>query len=131
MRRHYPAFIMRDDDAFTVIFPDLPGCLTFGPTAEDAFESAIEALEGHLEALHDSGMSIPAPSDIATVSPEPDHREALLTTVLVPTILPGRTVRTNITIEQGLLDLIDAVAPNRSAFFSEAARAELARRRGA
>ena len=39
--------------------------------------------------------------------------------------------RVNITMDEGLLDEIDAIADNRSRFLAEAARAELARRRAA
>jgi len=48
---------------------------------------------------------------------------------LIPVTLPGKAQRVNITMDQGLLDEIDAVADNRSRFLAEAARAELARRR--
>jgi metal-responsive CopG/Arc/MetJ family transcriptional regulator len=43
--------------------------------------------------------------------------------------LPGKLQRVNITIDEALLDEIDAMADNRSRFLTEAARAELARRR--
>ncbi|MCA1940131.1 MAG: type II toxin-antitoxin system HicB family antitoxin [Caenispirillum bisanense] len=132
MNKNYPAFIFRDDDAFTVIFPDLPGCLTFGSTADEAFNNAREALEGHLAAMHDEHMPIPEPSALEAIDPE-DGNEAgiLVTKVLVPAVMPGKTVRTNVTIEEGLLVAIDAVTPNRSAFFTTAARNELSRLRAA
>ncbi|MBI5164132.1 MAG: type II toxin-antitoxin system HicB family antitoxin [Magnetospirillum sp.] len=130
MKYNYPAFMFRDDGKITVVFPDLPGCLTFCDNVADAFLAAQEAVEGHLAAMADEGMKIPEPSDLLAVEPEADDAPALVAKVLVPVTLPGRTVRTNITIEEGLLDLIDAVAANRSQFLAEAARNELARRRG-
>ena len=40
----YPAVIEydREDNAYNVSFPDLPGCLTFGNTIDDAKENAKE-----------------------------------------------------------------------------------------
>jgi metal-responsive CopG/Arc/MetJ family transcriptional regulator len=52
-----------------------------------------------------------------------------VTVALVPVTLPGRAHRVNITMDEGLLHEIDAVADNRSRFLADAARAELARRR--
>ena len=43
----YPAVIEydREDDAYHVSFPDLPGCLTFGNTIDDAKENATRSTE--------------------------------------------------------------------------------------
>jgi predicted RNase H-like HicB family nuclease len=129
MNRNYPAFIIKDDDSFTVSFPDLPGCLTFGPSIEEAFDCAREALEGHLAVLVDEHMPIPEATPLDEVHPDDDDKENVVTKVLVPVLLPGKTVRTNISIDESLLMSIDLVTQNRSAFFAEAARNELARRR--
>lgn len=40
----YPAVFQKGEDGYTVIFPDLPGCITCGETAEQAFLMAREAL---------------------------------------------------------------------------------------
>lgn len=128
MRYNYPAFIIEDGDKYTVTFPDIPGCFTFADNTSEAFVSAQEALENHLSALKDEGMRIPQPSDLLDVSPDDEH-DKIVARILVPVAIDGPTVRTNITIDQNLLDLIDNVTPNRSRFFAEAARHELARRR--
>ena len=39
------------EGGFTVIVPDLPGCITFGETMEEATEMAKEAIELYLESL--------------------------------------------------------------------------------
>lgn len=130
MRYNYPAFMLMDNGRITVGFPDLPGCLTFADNATEAFVSAQEALEGHLATMADEGMPIPSPSDLQTVNPDEEDFHSLIAKILVPVTMPGKTVRTNITIDEGLLDLIDQTTSNRSAFFADAARNELARRRG-
>lgn len=129
MNRNYPAFIIKDGNSFTISFPDLPGCLTFGPSIEEAFDYAREALEGHLAAMADGNMIIPEATPLDEVHPDEDDIENVVTKVLVPAVLPGKTVRTNISIDESLLASIDLVTQNRSSFFSEAARNELVRRR--
>ena len=49
MTYSYPAHIVYSeaDLVFEVDFPDLPGCLTFGET----FENASEAITGYLESV--------------------------------------------------------------------------------
>lgn len=42
--------------------PDLPGCVAVGETREEALELIREAIELHLEALHEQGKSAPRPS---------------------------------------------------------------------
>lgn len=48
--------------------------------------------------------------------------------MLVRVEVPGRSVRLNITLDEGLLAAIDRVAPNRSGFLADAARQALAAR---
>ena len=63
----YPAVIEydREDDAYNVSFPDLPGCLTFGNTIDDAKENAKEALSAYLESIDSRKLKVPAASELA------------------------------------------------------------------
>ncbi|NWH05345.1 type II toxin-antitoxin system HicB family antitoxin [Desulfobacter latus] len=45
----YYAVFEYSSDAVEVEFPDLPGCLTFGQTMEEAYEAAIDAASGWLQ----------------------------------------------------------------------------------
>jgi predicted RNase H-like HicB family nuclease len=45
---------------YHVSVPSLPGCVTWGKNQTEARERAREAITGHLEALVDCGMPIPA-----------------------------------------------------------------------
>jgi len=60
----YPASITwsEDDKVFEVSFPDLSGCITFGPSLDEAKAMASEALTGVLEAMIARGISLPSPS---------------------------------------------------------------------
>ena len=70
---------------------------------------------------------LPEPTPLEAVAANRDASTVAIT--LVSVTLPGKMQRVNITMDEGLLDEIDAVADNRSRFLADAARAELARRR--
>lgn len=57
----YPARIRydRDDRAYLVEFPDLPGCLTYGSTKAEALANAEEALSGYLASIFERGFVLP------------------------------------------------------------------------
>ena len=55
----YQAKIFKDDDSYSVIFPDLPGCFSMGDTLEHAKEMAKESLTLYLEEARDPKWKIP------------------------------------------------------------------------
>ena len=124
----YPAIIERDAQGFGVFFPDLPGCVSAGATMQEAALGAEEALSGHLAVAAEHGDTIPAPSDMDVVQRDPDVNE--VARLLVRGERPGRAVRVQVSIEEGLLARIDRVAPNRSRFLADAARAALSAHAG-
>lgn len=121
---YYPAIIERGPEGFGVFFPDLPGCVSAGSTMQEAAESAEGALNLHLAVSAEHGDVIPSPSDLDAIERDPDVDEAAR--MLVRGERPGRAVRVQVSIEEGLLARIDRVAPNRSRFLADAARAALA-----
>jgi len=72
----YPAKIWKESNgSYSVEFPDLPGCFSWGETLEDAKEQAKEALNAYLESLDSRSQAIPSPSkqkgkDIYHISPD-------------------------------------------------------------
>ena len=82
----YPAIIKYDrgDKVYTVEFPDLPGCVTFGETLLEAIEKSNEALSGYLASIFDRGYKIPLPSKLKGKNVYPILPDA---TVLVPILL--------------------------------------------
>lgn len=121
----YPAVIERAGDGFSVYFPDLPGCTSAGATIQAAALNAEEALSGHIAVSVQFGDAIPAPSSIDDIECEGDDVALLL----VRGDLPGKAVRINITLDEGLISAIDRVARNRSGFLAEAAREKLTHQR--
>lgn len=59
----FPVNIHHEDDGmWSVVFPDIAGCVTWGDTREEALANAHEAAMLHLEGLREHGDSIPTPS---------------------------------------------------------------------
>lgn len=125
----YPAIIERASEGFGVFFPDLPGCVSAGATVQDAAINAEEALSGHLLVSVQYGdvLADPTPLDLLETDTEVDE----VARVLVRAERPGRSIRLNITLDEGLVAAIDRVATNRSGFLADAARRELDARRAA
>jgi predicted RNase H-like HicB family nuclease len=121
---YYPAIIERDVEGFGVYFPDLPGCVSAGTTVQEAAINAEEALSGHLAVSAECGYPVADPSEIDAIAP--DDRSEEVARILVRGERPGRAVRIQVSIDDGLLARIDRVARNRSGFLAEAARAKLA-----
>lgn len=120
---HYAAIVERADDGYSVFFPDLPGCTSAGRTIQDAAEAAEEALAGHLLVTAQAGEALPTPTPLDAIERDPDVEEA--GRLLVRGERPGRSLRLNITLDEGLVAAIDRVAANRSGFLADAARAAL------
>ena len=98
----YLAVFEPGDDGYSVYFPDLPGCISFGKDFETAQREASDALGLHLYGLESAGEQIPPPSE----KPEIDLETADGYLVSPVTIFPGfirneldnRRVQTNVTI---------------------------------
>jgi predicted RNase H-like HicB family nuclease len=125
---YYPALVDKDAESdFGVSFPDFPGCVSAGESLEEALLGAQEALAGHIALMLADNDTLPKPSSLETVAAEKELSTVAVT--VVPVLLPGRARRVNVTLDEALLEEIDAISNNRSGFLAEAARAELARRR--
>jgi len=123
----YPAIIERAGEGFSVFFPDLPGCTSYGATVTEAALNAEEALDGHLLVSVQHGDEVADPSALEDIERDPEVDE--VARLLVRADKPGKAVRLNITMDEGLVAAIDRVAKNRSGFLSEAARVALAAKR--
>lgn len=122
---HYIGILERSATGFSVFFPDVPGCVSAGRSERETFENAEEALAFHFAEMARAGEAVPEPSADIPADPEVEEHCRFLARVE----LPGRAVRLNITMDEGLVAAIDKVASNRSSFLADAAREALARRR--
>ncbi len=71
MKLIYPAcFYPCEEGGYTVVFPDLPGCVTEGDTLSEAVDMAIDAASGWLLNAVEKNEPIPLASDIKNVVPK-------------------------------------------------------------
>ncbi|MDQ7095960.1 type II toxin-antitoxin system HicB family antitoxin [Desulfosporosinus sp. PR] len=71
MKLIYPAcFYPSEEGGFTVVFPDLPGCVTEGDTLAEAMEMAIDAASGWLLDEVEENKQLPKVSDIKNIIPD-------------------------------------------------------------
>jgi len=117
----YLGVVERGEHGLGVFFPDVPGCVSAGDSLFEAMENSEHALAAHLELLARAGEELPEASSEVAVDDGIDVAGYFLAHVE----LPGKTVRLNITMDEGLVARIDRVASNRSAFLAEAARERL------
>lgn len=64
----YPACYFRENNSYSVIFPDLNWLATQGNTLEEATSMAIECLAGYIYTCQKDGECIPPPSSITDIS---------------------------------------------------------------
>lgn len=63
----YPACFIKEEDGYTVIFPDLEDLATDGDSLNEAMEMAIDCLAGYLFSAKIDNDDIPAPSTLDSV----------------------------------------------------------------
>jgi len=110
---------------YGVCFPDFPGCITAGKTLQEAYSMAREALRGHIETMLEYGDPLPNRPMTLDEAQEHEFAENALTLFVVEAPLPSKSHRINITMDQDVIDAIDSVTDNRSAFLEQAARDKL------
>jgi antitoxin HicB len=59
----FQAKITKADDGYSVEFPDVPGCFTYGKTLQGALDNAKEALSLHLEESVNPKWDVPTPKE--------------------------------------------------------------------
>jgi predicted RNase H-like HicB family nuclease len=110
---------------YGVSFPDFPGVITAGTTANDARRMAEEALAFHIEGLIADGEAIPEPSPLEEVMADPGNQSGMA--ILVDAKVEAKKiVRVNITLPEDVLAQIDQYAEmhgfTRSGFLTQAAK---------
>jgi len=116
----YPAtFHDNGDDSYTVIFPDLPGCMTQGNTLAQAIYMAEKALAQWIEYLSDKKMGIPKASAIGSITAEADEfinliradvkdSKAVRRTVSIPKWMDIRVAEDGLSLSRVLQDALSA-----------------------
>lgn len=124
MQRHYVGLVHKEEGSdYGISFPDFPGCVSAGSTPEDTFINGREALQFHIDGIVEDNEELPMPQAVEEV----DADDAIMVT-MTPVILPAKSKRFNVTMDENLLAEIDHVAGNRSAWLADAAKEKLTRR---
>ena len=127
MKKYIALFEYDENNGYSVIFPDLPGCFSAGDDYDESYRMAHEALALHLEGLVAEGYRIPKPRTFEQIKAkwkEWGEWEKNYTFLVVPiAVLPAseKSIRVNVLLPERTLYRIDAVSKNRSAFLANAA----------
>ncbi|WP_414541931.1 type II toxin-antitoxin system HicB family antitoxin [Nostoc sp. CCY0012] len=70
---HYAVVFEKGENSYGAYIPDLPGCVAVRETLAEVKVLITQALQFHLEGLHEDGEEIPQPSS------QVDYIEAQLT----------------------------------------------------
>lgn len=120
----YLAVLEPSETGYSVYFPDLPGCVSYGEDVEEAQKQAAEALALHIYGMEKDGDEIPAPSKTPQVDPETADGYMVSPITVFPDIvkneLDNRAVKTNLTIPAWLKEIAEAQGVNYSKVFQTA-----------
>ena len=67
MSRNYAVVFERAKGNWAAYVPDLPGCITTGPSIEQTERNIREAIRGHIATLREFGEAVPEPTTQAKV----------------------------------------------------------------
>lgn len=99
---------------FSAFFPDLPGCVTAGDTADETMIGAGEALALHVEGMLAEGLDLPQPSSVHAFGeedfPESDIVRLFWVPIEVSKVETSPPVRINISLPEALVTRIDNAA---------------------
>lgn len=120
----YLAVFEPSGDGYSVYFPDLPGCISFGNSYEEAQKEAADALGLHLYGMEKDNEEIPAPSKQPIIDKETaaGYLVSLVTVFpdLVKNELDNRRIKTNVTLPTWLKDAAEQQGVNYSRILESA-----------
>lgn len=113
----YSALIDGKPGAYGVVFPDLPGCTAMGDTWDQAVTEASAAVTDWIGTVEGSGGAVPPVTPAEALRSDPEVADALADGACLVAVLlvraTGRSVRANLSLDEGLVAAIDAAARSR------------------
>jgi len=130
--RHYIGIAEPGPQNWSISFPAFPGTITTGDNFAGLMQNARDALASVVEAMQEDGQTIPDSFEaFGTATPDmrtSDYQNPHI--VLVPVDIGGRSLRINVTMDEGMVARLDRVADrvesSRSALLARGARMVLA-----
>jgi predicted RNase H-like HicB family nuclease len=114
----YPAIFHKNaNGSYTIIYPDLPGCITEGKNLKNAFFMAQSLLKQWLVYLRDKKMEIPSASALEDIklsdgefvnliSAEVKDAKAVKRTVSIPKWMDDKAVQSGLSLSRVLQDAL-------------------------
>ena len=65
----YPAIFYKEENGYSVVFPDLNYLATDGETLEQALAMSVDCLAGYLYSAKLDKEEVPTPSDLKAIAP--------------------------------------------------------------
>jgi predicted RNase H-like HicB family nuclease len=129
--RHYLGIAEPLPENWSISFPVFPGTVTTGRNFAELMTNARDALASVVAAMEEDGETIPESFDVSpdssTYNPADYHDPRI---VLLSVEVGGRSVRINVTMDEGLVARLDSLAErahaSRSALLARGARMVLA-----
>lgn len=127
MKYVYPAVFTKEDEGYSVFFPDLEGCYTCGDDLEDALRMAEDVLAFTLYDYEKESKEIPEHSDLKAIEVE-DNKFAnyiACDTIEYRKMHNNKAVKKTLTIPEWLNEEAMVKGINFSATLQEALKAQL------
>ena len=129
--RHYLGIAEPLPENWSMSFPVFPGTVTTGRNFAELMTNARDALASVVAVMEEDGTSIPESFDASPDAPAynpGDYHDPRI--VLVSVEVGGRSMRINVTMDEGLVARLDSLADranaSRSALLARGARMVLA-----
>lgn len=118
----YPAVFTAENNSYSVSFPDVEGCLTFGETIPEAIEMAEDALCLMLYDLEEEDSEIPKPSDAKELKAESNEFVTMIAcdTVEYRKFYDNKAVKKTLTVPNWMNTLAEKAGINFSQVLQEA-----------
>ncbi len=117
------------EDGVSVEFPDLPGCLTCGDDADEAYRMAQDALKLHLYEMENDNESVPEPTSLQQLLPTVGKNQVLIDVrVIMPPFreaMNNKVIKKTLTLPKWLNDLAEERGINFSQLLQYALKQHL------
>lgn len=119
---YFAVFEPTEDGSYSIYFPDLPGCISFGKNLEEAARLAAEAASLHVYSMECDHEEIPTPSN--NLSKQDIEGNIIMPVTIHPDLFrmkkDNERIKTNITLPAWLKRLAEEQKVNYSRLLESA-----------
>ena len=123
----YPAIFTKEEQGYSVNFPDFESCYTSGTDLEEALEMAKDVLCLTLYGMEEDGEEIPAPSSVKSIGVNENQFVSLITcdTLEYRLYYDNKAVKKTLTIPSWLNTISERNGINFSSVLQDALKRQL------